>query len=130
MNSVVVDTNVYCDALRGDSDAMAVLQTFEQVLMSPIVVGELRAGFKGGKHEKVNREQLARFLAAPRVRMTGIDETTADYYALIVDELRKAGSPIPTNDVWIAASALQHGARLATRDRHFLKVPGLLLDGL
>lgn len=130
MNSVLVDTNIYCDAMRGDADAVAALQTFEQILMSPIVIGELRSGFKGGKQEKVNLEQFARFLAAPRVRVAYIDETTADYYALVLSELKKVGSPIPTNDVWIAASALQYGARLATRDRHFLKVSGLLLECL
>jgi tRNA(fMet)-specific endonuclease VapC len=130
MRAILIDTNVYCDAMRGDAEAVHTLRTFERILMSPIVIGELRSGFKGGKREKANVDQLALFLATPRVAPLTIDETTADYYALVLDELRKQGTPIPTNDLWIAASALQNGGRLATRDRHFLKVPGLLLEGL
>ncbi len=128
MKAVLIDTNIYCDAMRGEAGAVELLQTFDEILMSPVVIGELRSGFKGGTKEKANRGQLLRFLAASRVRVVNVDESTADHYALVVDELRRAGTPIPTNDLWIAASALQNGARLATRDRHFLKVPGLLLE--
>ena len=94
---------------------------------SSISIGELIAGFKGGTKERENRDELARFLGSPRVRIYLIDETTAEYYGEILEKLRKAGTPIPTNDIWIGAAALQNGLKLFTKDQHFENIPGLLM---
>ena len=74
-----------------------------------------------------NREELEEFLDSPRVRLHNIDEDTAEFYAEIKTGLRKRGKPIPTNDIWIASIALQHGLKLYTNDQHFKYVPGLML---
>ncbi|RPJ79375.1 MAG: type II toxin-antitoxin system VapC family toxin [Deltaproteobacteria bacterium] len=94
--------------------------------MCSISIGELLSGFKAGGQERKNREELEAFLDAPRVTSYQIDENTADFYAEILNTLRKAGTPIPTNDIWIASVAFQHGLRLFTQDRHFDAIAGLL----
>lgn len=127
MSAVLIDTNIYCDAMRGDPPAVSVFQRFDQILMSPVVIGELMSGFKSGSREKSNLAQLRQFLAQDRVRVTAISAETSEFYAFILEELRKNGTPVPTNDIWIAASAMESGAHLATRDRHFAKIKGVLL---
>ena len=67
------------------------------------------------------------FLDSPRVELIAIDDDTADYYAKIFCDLKSRGQPIPTNDLWIASSAMQHGLALYTLDVHFQKIDGLLL---
>ena len=95
--------------------------------LSSISVGELISGFKGGSQEKKNREELDSFLDSPRVQLVCIDDVTADYYAEILNNLREAGKPIPTNDIWIAACAFQQGLKLYSMDAHFKSVKGLVL---
>ena len=130
MKSVLIDTNIYTHALKGDPDAVTVLQQAQEVGICSISIGELLSGFKAGTKEKQNREELAEFLDAPRVRIYGIDEDTAEFYAVILDSLREKGRPIPTNDIWIASVAFQHGLPLCTKDRHFEHIPGLMLIAL
>lgn len=88
-------------------------------------IGELFSGFKAGNRESENREELNIFLDSPRVVIHALDEETADFYATILNNLKKAGTPIPTNDIWLAAVAFQHGYKLYSRDRHFKLIPGL-----
>ena len=128
MSDVLVDTNCYCDAMRGLPDAVAVMRESDRILVSPIVIGELLAGFKGGRNETANRNQLRKFLRQERVEIVPISDRTAEFYALIYSQLRKKGKPIPTNDLWIAASAMENGARLASGDEHFRYVEGLMLN--
>ena len=90
-----------------------------------MALGELLCGFRGGRRERENRERLREFLSSPRVVVTPITPETSEFYANILTALRREGTPIPTNDIWIAACALEHGAHLATSDTHFEKVPGL-----
>jgi tRNA(fMet)-specific endonuclease VapC len=99
----------------------------ETVYLSSIVLGELFAGFSQGKREKENRDALLRFLDLPAVEVVNIDAAIADRYGLLVKTLRKQGTPIPTNDIWIAATAFETGSRLLTYDSHFGCIPGLLL---
>ncbi|MCI4431280.1 MAG: PIN domain-containing protein [Burkholderiales bacterium] len=82
-------------------------------------------GFAAGKRESKNRAELARFLDSPRVEVVPVTAQTADSCALVYSGLRRKGVPIPTNDLWIAASALEHGAALLTRDAHFARIDGL-----
>jgi predicted nucleic acid-binding protein len=92
------------------------------IQVNPIVLGELRAGFLHGSRLAENLAELAQFLASPRVDTVAIEDETAERYALIFDSLRRVGGPIPTNDIWIAASALQFGTVLVTTDPHFGRV--------
>ncbi len=127
MKALVIDTNVYCDAMRGDPEAAKLLRQAESLLLPVVVYGELLAGFKGGNRERVNGDQLVAFAATERVQIAAITTETAAFYALIISQLRKKGAPIPTNDIWIAAITMEHGASLATSDRHFSWIDGLIL---
>jgi tRNA(fMet)-specific endonuclease VapC len=89
------------------------------------VLGELLAGFATGSRQSENRSELTRFLNSPRVKVVPCIAATADSYALVYAALRRQGQPIPTNDLWIAASCLEHGAALLTLDGHFQYVGGL-----
>lgn len=127
MNKILIDTNIYSSALRGTPEVTQVLQQVVHIGISAISIGELFSGFKGGNREKENRKDLGVFLDSPRVTLYNIDEDTAEYYCSIVNQLKKNGTPIPTNDIWIAAVTCQHGLQLYTRDRHFSCIEGLLL---
>lgn len=127
MNNILIDTNIYTSALRGDHETIVVLQRAASIVVSSITIGELLSGFKAGNKEKQNREELAEFLDTPRILVYGIDEDTAEFYAEILNNPRKTGKPIPTNDIWIAAVAFQYGLHLFTKDKHFNYVPGLPL---
>ena len=125
MKSLLLDTNLYVAFKRGDDDAVELLRLADEIHLSTVVLGELLAGFAAGSREKRNREELTAFLESPRVRIDAVDEATADYHGRIFALLRRKGRPIPTNDLWIAATALQHGLVLATRDDHFAAIEGL-----
>jgi len=124
---ILIDTNIYSLAFKGDEEVSETLREVSGIGLTAISVGELLSGFRGGRNEKRNRKQLTEFLDTPRVTLYPIDESTAEYYSAILDQLRKDGTPIPTNDIWIASVARQHGLPLFTRDKHFSKVDGLLL---
>ena len=127
MKNLLIDTNIYTYALNGNADVIKVLQRAQKISICSISIGELLSGFNAGSKENKNREELEEFLDSPRVQLRSIDEDTAEFYAEIINGLRKKGKPIPTNDIWIAAIALQHGLKLYTNDQHFKYVPGLVL---
>ena len=127
MKNLLIDTNIYSYAMRGDAEIIKVLQHVQQISICAVSIGELLSGFKAGARENKNREELEAFLDSPRVQLHSINEDTAEFYAEILDGLRKRGKPIPTNDIWIAAVALQHGLKLYSKDQHFKFVPGLVL---
>ena len=125
MRSIVLDTNAYVAFKRGEEGIVAVIQHCPDLLICATVLGELLAGFAAGTREAKNRQELSLFMQSPRVRQVVCGSVTADNYALIYAALRRKGKPIPTNDLWIAASALEHGAGLLTLDAHFAEVDGL-----
>jgi tRNA(fMet)-specific endonuclease VapC len=127
MNRILIDTNIYSSALRGDAEVVQVLRQVIHIGICAVSIGELLSGFKGGNKEQENRKMLGIFLDSPRVTLYGIDEYTAEYYSAILNQLKKIGSPIPTNDIWIAATAFQHGLQLYSLDKHFDNIEGLLL---
>lgn len=127
MNEMLIDTNIYSNAMRGEDSVVATLRRAPHIGVAAISIGELLSGFRGGSNEPANRAQLAEFLDTPRVAIYGVTENTAEFYASILDGLRQSGTPIPTNDIWIAAVALEHGLRLFSMDHHFAAVAGLLL---
>ncbi len=127
MNKIVLDTNGYISYLSGDKNILYSLVEAEIIFMSIFVLGELLTGFKGGNREKDNLAILRTFLNKPGVSVLNASTDTADYFALIKNNLKKAGTPIPVNDIWIAAHTMQTGSMLITYDRHFKYIPGLRL---
>jgi tRNA(fMet)-specific endonuclease VapC len=126
MKKVLIDTNIYSLAMKGDDNVVDTLKKIDLIGFTAVSVGELYAGFKNnGSRETANREELNIFLDSPRVVVHTIDVETADFYASIYTNLKVAGTPIPTNDIWIAAVAFQHGYIMFTKDRHFSLIPGL-----
>lgn len=128
MTRTLVDTSAYSAHLRDHPEVKQRIRQASEVCLSVVSIGELRAGFAGGSRRKKNEELLRRFLASPRSRVLGVDEETADRYAAIHEYLRRQGTPIPTNDVWIAATAFQQGLRVLTLDEHFLRAPQIIVD--
>jgi len=126
MKKVLIDTNVFSLAMKGEGSVVTALRKIDLIGFSTISIGELFSGFKGGSRETRNREELNLFLDSPRVVVHPIDEGTADFYASVLNDLRAAGTPIPTNDIWIAAVAFQHGYKIYSKDNHFNLVPGLV----
>ena len=103
------------------------LEEAELIYVPTIVLGELHAGFCLGSHYEKKRQQLEAFLDVPGVQITLPDEAVAERYGYLGRDLRQQGTPIPTNDLWIAASAMETGARLVSYDAHFECVPGLIV---
>ena len=126
MKNLLIDTNIYTHALAGDPETTEILRHTQKIAICCISIGELLSGFKGVTREKENRKELEEFLDSPRVKIYGIDDDTAEFYAEILNNLRKKGRPIPTNDIWIASVALQYGLKLFSKDNHFKYVPGLV----
>ena len=125
MRAVLLDTNAHTASMLGAAEVVDVVAHADRLYLNSIVLGELLGGFAAGTREPKNRAELARFLDSPRVEVLPITADTADSYALIYAGLRRKGHPIPTNDLWIAASAMEHGAALLTRDAHFSHIDGL-----
>ena len=129
MSRLLVDTNAYTALLSGDQPVLDALADADRVYLSVIVLAELVAGFRGGSRFEANQRTLSGFIRKPTVAVLDVTRETAQVFAVIKDALRRAGTPIPINDVWIAAHALETGAALLTRDAHFSKVPGLRIWG-
>ncbi len=125
MRPIALDTNAYAAFKRGDERVLGVLQYAPSIIVCATVLGELLAGFAAGGRESANRGELAQFLNATRVQVVPSTAATADIYALVYAALRRKGQPIPTNDLWIAASSLEHSAALLTLDAHFKSIDGL-----
>jgi tRNA(fMet)-specific endonuclease VapC len=124
----MLDTSAYSVFMRGDPGMKKVLGEAEEVYVGPVVVAEVLAGALDSKKEKEIRDSLDGFLASPRVRVLPMNEATAQCYAVIKHSLESAGTPIPANDIWIAASAMQHGLKVVTCDAHFRRVPQITCD--
>jgi tRNA(fMet)-specific endonuclease VapC len=123
---VALDTNRYVDLCRGRDETVRLVSTADSVFLPFVVVGELRAGFALGKRTAENERVLRRFLLKPGVTVLYPDEQTTHHYASAYRQLRLQGTPIPTNDLWIAALVLQHNLRLHARDRHFDRLPQIV----
>ncbi len=125
MKTVLLDTNAVSALFNGDSQILDYLAVAERVCMSTVVIGELQAGFYMGSKVRENQANLDTLLSKPTVEILPVTAETSDYYGRLVAALRKAGHPIPVNDLWIAAQTLEQGAILITYDKHFNHVPGL-----
>ena len=124
----MLDTSAYSALLRGNENIRRSLQEADEIYLNPVVLGELLAGFVHGGKEKKNRDILREFLASPRLQVVDIDEETSERYAAIINYLWEQGTPIPTNDLWIAATAMQHGLKLVTTDGHYRNLPQIIVE--
>jgi tRNA(fMet)-specific endonuclease VapC len=127
MSRLTLDTSAYSAFKRNHVDVVQRLRRAREILVPAIVLGELLAGFEAGARSRRNREELRLFLGSPRVRLASITAETAERYAVIYASLRSAGNPIPTNDLWIAASTMEHGTELVTLDGDFGHVPQIMV---
>lgn len=123
---VLLDTNAYSGMMRGDKAVVGWLGKAEEVLLSSVVAGELLFGFRQGSRLKKNLAELDTFLDNPYVSLLPVTMTTADRFSRIAVALRQKGRPIPTNDIWIAAHAMEMGADLLSYDAHFGQIDGLV----
>jgi tRNA(fMet)-specific endonuclease VapC len=123
---VALDTNRLTDLFRGDAELADRLGQCDEVWIPLIVLAEMKAGFLGGSQQSRNEAVLRAFLAKPTVGILLPARETAEHYARLFVQLKRAGTPIPDNDLWIAALALEHDLQLITRDEHFEQVPQLL----
>lgn len=123
---IALDTNRYVDLCKGVLEAARVVSTAEAVLLPFVVVAELRAGFALGRRSAENERVLRRLLLKPGVSVLYPDDQTSHHYASAFRQLRTQGTPIPTNDLWIAALVLQHNLALHDRDRHFDHLPQIV----
>ena len=127
MSGLILDTNAYVAFKRGQAGALEVLCLAEEIVVPVVVLGELLAGFGCGNREAENRREFTEFLDTASVRVAVMDLTTASWYGRVYSGLRRTGRPIPANDLWIAASALQNGLPVFSYDRHFENVEGVAL---
>ncbi|MGH9340141.1 MAG: type II toxin-antitoxin system VapC family toxin [Acidobacteriota bacterium] len=122
---IALDTNRYVDFCKGVELAVQIVQEAERIFLPLVVIGELRAGFLCGDRSVQNERTLVRFLSSSRTEVLHPDEQTTHHYARLFFQLRKQGTPIPTNDLWVAALMVQHDLTLCARDQHFDRLPQL-----
>jgi len=122
VSAYCLDTSAYSHFRRGNEDVVALLDRAELVGVPAVVLGELRTGFLLGARQRRNETELDGFLENPVVQVLPVDSETSRHYAEIVAELRKAGTPLPTNDIWIAATAARNGTAVLTCDEHFERI--------
>ena len=126
MRPVLFDTNAYASFKRDEAAIIEIVQHAERIGISPIVIGELIAGFDGGSKAKQNKKELQEFLESSRIIIYPITLDTAHFFSQVYGTLKSKGKPIPTNDMWIAAQALEHGCVVCTYDKHFGFIEGLI----
>jgi tRNA(fMet)-specific endonuclease VapC len=119
VSRLCLDTSAYSQFKRGHEPVVEIIDAAEWIGVSAVVLGELRTGFALGKREQTNERELASFLRSPVVHVVDVDTEVSRIYAEIVVALRRAGTPVPTNDIWIAAAAAREGATVLTYDEHF-----------
>ncbi|MBM4265855.1 MAG: type II toxin-antitoxin system VapC family toxin [Deltaproteobacteria bacterium] len=120
---IAIDTDRYVDFARGEEEAVAQVRRASRLYVPFVVLAELRAGFLCGSRASRNEAILTRFLNGSRVEVLYPDEETAHHHARLFRDLRARGTPIPTNDLWTGALAVQHGLHLFARDSHFDNLP-------
>ncbi len=122
MSRFCLDTSAYSRFQRGDETVVDLVDRAEWIGMPSVALGELRTGFLLGDRTAQNERELGEFLASPVVTELTVDGEVSRHYAEIVMDLRRAGTSIPTNDIWIAATAARAGALVLTADQHFERI--------
>lgn len=132
-SKLALDTSAYSRFRAGDTRVRDLIADAESILMPAPVLGELHGAFEMGSRTLENRVALSDFLAEPFVKIVAVDETVARHYGRVYSGLRRTGTPIPANDMWIAACAIDQGACLLTFDHdfdHIAALDRLVLDGV
>lgn len=127
MKKVCLDTNAYSALISGDVTVLEALSEASEVYISIFVLGELYYGFTNGSKERENREVLSKFLKKPTVKIIHTTLETAEIYGRLKTSLKKKGTPVPINDLWIASHAIETGSFLKTFDSHFKSIPEVML---
>ena len=122
-----LDTNIYSAFKNGNEKIRDILENADEILIPVTVLGELYSGFQIGSLTEKNLTELDEFLSKPGVSIIEINKEIAFRYGFITKKLRKQGTPIPTNDIWIAAATMDTGSILLSSDKHFKEVPGLMV---
>lgn len=128
MSEAVLDTSAVIAFFRGHPRLKAVMAASTRLVVPAIALGELYLGRLGPGRWIGDDHGIRALLESPRVEVAQVGEPTAERYAVIVGGLRRAGRPIPSNDVWVAATAMERGLRVLTLDRHFLEIPQILVE--
>ena len=124
---IALDANRYTDLARGEEGVLQIAERADVIFVPVVVVAELRAGFAVGTKGTENEAYLQRFLATEGVEVLYLSDPTTRVYASLYRQLRSQGTPIPTNDLWIASLVIEHSLTLWSRDRHFRHLPQLNL---
>ena len=125
MRSVLPDTGVIIDLLEGDRTFEKELSSAERIVVTPSVIAEFMAGISSARRDKAKQSAFDALIGNPSVEVVVHDRETANYYASIYRYLKDQGTMIPLGDIWIAASAMQHGATILAKDRHYTLIPVL-----
>lgn len=128
MRRILLDTNTYSQYVKFDKKVVKILSQSDEICLSVVSVGELTFGFLRGSMNQLNNAILYRFLSNPLTKLIDINSRIATTYGSIYFNLKNSGTPIPVNDIWIAACAVETNAKLITYDKHFLKIPNLLVE--
>ena len=126
MTKILLDTNAYSSFMAGDPLVFDYMVESDVIFLSTVTLGELFAGFRGGRRYSVNTKELKNFLTKDGVRIINVTIETSEIFGEIKALLSKQGKMIPINDIWIAAQTMEHGAELITTDNHFEKIAGLV----
>jgi tRNA(fMet)-specific endonuclease VapC len=124
---VLLDTNAYTALFRGHEGVADLVRRADHVIVSTVVAGELLFGFRNGSRYETNRRELEEFLSTPYVTLLPVTLVTSDRFGRIAAALRRKGRPIPSNDIWIAAHAMESGSELLSFDHHFEEIDGIAL---
>ncbi len=127
MRRVLIDTNVYVSFKRKNQAIVKAFRHLDYIGIDITVLAELYAGFRSGRKEKQNRQELESFINNQRVYIHNHNQDTAEFYSQIYHQLKNKGKPIPTNDIWIAAVAMQYGLEIFSLDSHFYAIEGLII---
>jgi len=123
---ILLDTSAYVAFKLNLDEVVNMIASAEHIYFSPVVLGELMFGFRNGFKFRENMENLNQFMQHEVVELVQIGHLTADRYSRLASYLKQQGTPIPTNDIWIAAQTMEYGAELITSDRHFENIAGLV----
>ena len=124
-SSIIADTNIYIDIMKGRKAIAQKLQSFSEAFLTPIVLAELYFGAYRSANPQKHLSKIS--IAIRDSKLLAINGATSELFVKIKLALFAKGKPIPENDIWIAASALQHDLPLFTSDKHFDEIEGLRL---